>query len=181
MSLFNRDEAADRALASKTNVPDGCYAWTRTQFGSPAIGDFDGDGAADAEDGWKAAKRRHAGDRNPPRGVPVFYLGGSRDNGHAAVSLGGGMIRSTDAGGRGKVATVPLDWPERVWGPKYAGWAEDLGGQVIPLPPAPPAPKPTRVSQARVLLKAALAQAKRKGRKQRADRLGKMLDDGPQR
>ena len=69
--------------------------------------------AAGCEDGWKSepAKYKHPGDRNPPRGVPVSYLGGSHDNGHRAVSLGNGKIRSTDAGGRGVIATVPLDWP----------------------------------------------------------------------
>lgn len=50
-----------------------------------------------------------------------------------------------------------------------------------PAPKPAPAPAPTRVSKARDLLRAALNQAKRKGRKQRADSLGKMLDDGPKR
>jgi hypothetical protein len=152
--------------------------------GSASVGDVDHDGDADAVDGYKATKHKHI-DRNPPAGVPVFWSGGSHGYGHAAVSLGGGKIRSTDAGGRGKVATVDLGWVERNWGLHYLGWTEDLNGELIPeLPPKPvpkPLPKPTRVTKARDLLKAALSQATRKGRKGRADAIGKMLDDGPKR
>ena len=137
--VFDREEAALRAEASNSNVPDTCQLWTHVIFGTPSVGDYDGDGAADAEDGWKSepAKYKHPGDRNPPRGVPVSYLGGSHDNGHRAVSLGNGKIRSTDAGGRGVPATVPLDWPEKVWGLKYVGWSETCDGVVIPVPEGP--------------------------------------------
>jgi len=138
----NREEAAQAAEATHTNVPDACQAQTRAWFDVPSVGDFDGDGAADAEDGWKSEpeKYKHHGDRNPPRGTPVSYLGGSHDNGHRAMSLGNGKIRSTDAGGRGRVATVPLDWPEKNWGLTYAGWSETMDGLTIPLPPPPPPP-----------------------------------------
>lgn len=143
--MFDREQAAQRAEASSTNEPEHCQEWTRTMFGAPSVGDYDGDGRADAEDGWKSepAAHKHPGDRKPPRGVPVSYLGGSKDDGHRAVSLGGGLIRSTDAGGWGKVATVPLDWPERHWGLAYAGWSDTIDGQLIPLPPKPVA-KPQR-------------------------------------
>jgi hypothetical protein len=183
--VYNRDQIVQRALASTTNEPGGCYKWTRTMVGSASVGDVDRDGDADAVDGYKATKHKHL-DRNPPAGVPVFWSGGSHGYGHAAVSLGGGKIRSTDAGGRGKVATVDLGWVERSWGLHYLGWTDDLHGEVIPevprkTPVAKPAPKATRVSKARDLLRAALAQATRKGRKQRADSIGSMLDEGPKR
>ncbi|WP_051549261.1 hypothetical protein [Nocardioides sp. URHA0032] len=141
---YDRAQAVARALASKTNAPNTCQLWTRTIFGAPSAGDFDGDGASDAEDGWKSepAKYRHPGDRKPPAGVPVSYGGGSADNGHRAVSLGGGMIRSTDANGSGRVATVPLDWPERAWGLTYLGWSDTCDGWLIPEPFAPKPPKP---------------------------------------
>ena len=130
-----REEAVTAANASFVNTPRYCARWTRTQFGVVALGDYDGDKAADAEDMWKAATLRHPagtpdGD-NPPEGVPVYYGGGSSDNGHAAVSLGGGMIRSTDARGAGRVGTVPLDFPTREWGMPYLGWSDDLYGHVI--------------------------------------------------
>ena len=146
---YDRDEAVARAKASTTNVPNTCQLWTREIFGAPSVGDFDGDGSADAEDGWKAepAKYKHPGDRNPPPGVPVSYGGGSRDNGHRAISLGGGMIRSTDAAGWGHVGTVPLDWPERAWGLHYLGWSETCDGWLIPEPPAPKPARPEPLSQ----------------------------------
>lgn len=130
----SRQQAVASALNSTTNVPRYCARWTRERFGVGALGDFDGDGAADAEDMWKAAKIRNDGDRNPPAGVPVYWGGGSQDNGHISVSLGGGMIRSTDAAGAGRVGTVPLDFPEKQWGMPYLGWSEDLYGYIIPDP-----------------------------------------------
>lgn len=126
-----REAAVEAANASFANKPRFCAQWTREQFGVGALGDFDGDGAADAEDMWKAAGLRHPGDRHPPAGVPVYYGGGSADNGHAAVSLGGGMIRSTDARGDGRVGTVTLDFPTVAWGMPYLGWSEDLYGHAI--------------------------------------------------
>lgn len=135
--VYNREEAAKRAEKSTTNIKGYCQKWTREIFGAPSVGDVDRDGDADAVDGWKSEKKRHEGDRNPPRGTPVSYSGGKNGFGHRAVSLGNGKIRSTDAGGDGKVATVDLDWPERKWGMKYLGWSEDISGIVIPKPPAP--------------------------------------------
>lgn len=133
---YNRKQVADRARASTSNEPNGCFKWTRTMAGLAAVGDYDGDGTADAEDGWKAASGKHPGDRNPPEGVEVFYGRGSHDDGHAAISLGGGKIRSTDAAGLGHPATVDLDWPTRAWGLPYLGWAEGERGVLIPEPAA---------------------------------------------
>lgn len=134
--VLNREEAVQAALRTTRNVPNTCQLVTRGWFDAPSVGDFDGDGAADAEDGWKSEPEsaRH-GDRTPPAGVPVSYVGGSRDNGHRAISLGNGKIRSTDAGGSGVTATVDLGWPERAWGLKYVGWSETIDGIKIPLPP----------------------------------------------
>lgn len=146
---YDRAEAVARALASKSYAVAMCMQWTRLMFGIGAVGDFDGNGRANAVDGWKSCRHRHPGDRNPPAGVPVFWSGGSRGDGHAAVALGGGMIRSIDRPRAGVVGTVPLSDIERSWGLTYLGWAEDIGGVLIPTPPppAPPAPKrrPPRV------------------------------------
>lgn len=162
---YDRDDAVIRALAAKNNVPNTCQLWTRLVFGVPSVGDVDGDGASDAEDGWKSepAKYKHPGDRHPPAGVPVSYGGGSHDNGHRAVSLGGGMIRSTDAAGWGHVGTVPLDWPEKTWGLVYLGWSDTCDGWLIPEPPAPKPPKPkplSREQKARVIRREARAARK---------------------
>jgi hypothetical protein len=159
---FDREQIVARAKASTTNVANTCQLWTRGICGAPSVGDYDGDGASDAEDGWKSepAEYRHT-DRNPPAGVPVSYGGGSHDNGHRAISLGGGMIRSTDAAGTGHVATVSLDWPERVWGLTYLGWSDTCDGYLIPKP-TPPKPKPeplTPEQKARVVRRQAGAVA----------------------
>ena len=140
MTIRNREDAARVAEADNFNDPGMCQQQTRNWFNAPSAGDQDKDGDADAVDGWKSEpmSARHEGDRNPPRGVPVSWSGGSSGHGHRAISLGGGNIRSTDAGGRGKVATVKLDWVEKNWGMKYLGWSETITGQVIPLPPPPP-------------------------------------------
>lgn len=172
--MFTRPQIVERALASLTNVPGTCYLWTRTMAGSAAVGDVDRDGDADAVDGWKATKHRHPGDRNPPAGVPVFWSGGRNGYGHASVSLGGGKIRSTDADGSGRVATVDLAWPERTWGLTYLGWAEDLNGEIIPAPAPPKPPRPAKertpgqITRARQLLQRALRRAEANDNKVRA-------------
>lgn len=177
--MRNREEAALAAEATNHNTVGFCQAVTRGWYDAPSVGDFDGDGAADAEDGWKSEplRARHS-TRNPPRGVPVTYLGGSNDNGHRAISLGNGKIRSTDAGGDGNVATVDLDWPEKNFGVTYVGWSETMDGIDIPLPPKPdPVPlAPTRVSAARVLLRAAMKTAIKRKKPARAALIQKMLD-----
>lgn len=187
--MRNREEAAKVAEADTTNGPGMCQLQTREWLDAPSAGDFDGDGAADAEDGWKrepASARRF--DRNPPRGVPVTWLGGPNDNGHRALSLGNGKIRSTDAGGRGKVATVDLSWVERNWGLSYAGWSTTINGLPIPLPPEPPKPptvpevkEPTLVLKARKKLVEARERALEKGNKTRAKRILQALELLPKR
>lgn len=139
--MRNREEAARVAQATITNKPGMCQAQVRAWFGAASVGDFDGDGAADAEDGWKSEPRdRRHSDRNPPRGVPVSFLGGARDNGHRAISLGNGRIRSTDFDSTtrryrsGVVGTGTLDEVAKAMGVTYAGWSETIDGEMIPLP-----------------------------------------------
>lgn len=180
--MRNREEAVQAALADKTNTPRFCQLVTRTWFDAPSAGDVDGDGAADAEDGWKRepASARHF-DRNPPRGVPVTWLGGSNDNGHRAISLGNGLIRSTDAAGTGKIGTVQLSWVENNWGMAYAGWSTTMNGFEIPLTPEidpkpKPKPKPpTLVEKARKKLVEALELARKKNNSVRAKAILKAL------
>ena len=143
--MFTRSQALARALArvGTACVPGSCWATTRSWYAAPAIGDYDGDGRADAEDAWKAAKKRHPGDRNPPPGVPVFWSGGRRDDGHAAIAAPDGQIVSTDAPETGVIGLVDLTYPERAWGLTYLGWTEDIYGDPIPVsqPPRPTRPK----------------------------------------
>lgn len=140
----NREEAAKSAELQRTNKPGTCQLWTRTRFDAPSAGDRDGDRDADAVDGWKSEplSKKHY-DRNPPRGVPVAFSGGSRGFGHRAVSLGGGRIRSTDMYNNrykaGVVGTTTILDIERSMGVHYLGWSETITGTLIPLPhkPAP--------------------------------------------
>jgi len=128
----SRQQAVVNALRSATYPVGMCARWTREQYSIPALGDFDGDGDADAVDMWKACVLKNHDDRNPPAGVPVFWAGGSRGHGHAAISLGGGNVRSIDRPRSGQVGTVPLSEIERVWNLRYLGWAFDLYGHEIP-------------------------------------------------
>lgn len=172
--MRNREQAARAAEAQDFNQVGMCQMVTRTWFDAPSVGDVDRDGDGDAVDGWLSEPKsaRHEEDRHPPRGVPVSWAGGTNGHGHRAISLGDGRIRSTDAGGLGRVATVDLGWVERTWGMRYLGWSETISGQVIP-----PAPKtPTRVREARELLRAARVIAKDAGQERRAHRISKALD-----
>lgn len=89
----------------------------------------------DAATAWRHASPKHPGDRHPPRGAVAYWTGGSHGDGHCALTLGDGHIRSPDSGGPGRIATVSLSWPEREWGLHYAGWSWCLNGVTIPHPP----------------------------------------------
>lgn len=78
---------------------------------------------------WYQSEHRHPDDKTPPVGAPVCYRGGQ--HGHIAIYVGNGMVRSTDAGGAGKMATVSLNWFARAWGYTYLGWIGDVGGKDI--------------------------------------------------
>ena len=141
-----------------------CMQRTRELFGAPAIGDYDGDGDADAEDGWKFAKFKHPFDGNysaVPRGVPFWWSGGSNDNGHVAPTEGGGRCMSTDIVRTGYYDDVPLALIAQKWGLRPLGWTEDIDGVRVWTPPAlPPASKETpmanRWTRTRARLLAAL-------------------------
>jgi len=121
--------AARNALNDKVNAPGMCLQQTRQWAGISSR-------YPDASTAWRNTNDRHPGNRNPPKGAAVYWTGGSHGYGHIALSLGNGKVRSTDAGGRGVVATVELGWIERNWGLKYAGWAWDINEQTIVHGPA---------------------------------------------
>lgn len=123
--VYDAETGARNAEADKTNDPGYCQQQTRQWSGIPSK-------YPDATTAWKNTNDRHPGNKNPPRGAHVFWTGGSHGYGHVAMSLGGGKVRSTDAGGSGKVATVDLDWVQRNWGLPYAGWAWDNNEVTIP-------------------------------------------------
>lgn len=125
MATRDAEATAKNAEASTSNGVGMCLQWSRERAAIPAL-------HPDAATAWKHATHRHKGDRNPPRGAMVYWTGGSKGYGHIAVALGNGKIRSSDAGGNGKPATVDLSWPEQRWGMPYAGWADNVNDRVIP-------------------------------------------------
>lgn len=109
-----------------------CMMRNRLLVGAPAIGDYDGDGSPDAEDGWKFAKRRHP--TTLPNAIPggcfVWWGGGSHDNGHVAYADpdARGMCWSTDIKRAGYFDLVPIGLIHQRWGLPLLGWSEDIDG-----------------------------------------------------
>lgn len=132
-------QSVERAREQSHNGPafgaNECRLRVRIALGAASVGDFDGDGSADAEDGWKAAKHKHPGDRKAPRGFPVYWGGGSRDNGHVAISAGQfhgeTYVWSTDILRTGFFDFVPLALIEQEWGLPFLGWTADDAGRPI--------------------------------------------------
>ena len=129
----NRKQFVAAAKADKTSPPAMCLATTRGWADVPAR-------YPDATTAWRNTTDKHT-DRKPPAGTFVYWTGGSHGYGHIACSLGPNAkgvyyVRSTDAGGRGKIASVPLPWVESHWRLRYAGWATNCNG--VTVKPAPP-------------------------------------------
>ena len=123
-------QTARNAENDQFNVPGMCLQQVHDWAGIPAR-------YPDASTAWRNANDRHR-DRNPPRGAAVYWTGGSRGFGHIAISLGRGRIRSTDAGGSGRVATRTIGWFDRNWTSlRYAGWSWDINEVTIPHRKAP--------------------------------------------
>lgn len=112
-----------------------CQKFTNECGQTGSVGDWDGDKAADAEDGWKKATAKGKVVKasaikdwsKVPEGVYHYWTGGGSDHGHAAVGVGGRKIVSTDmtdSGPRyGKIGLCDAGSPARYWGITYAGYA----------------------------------------------------------
>lgn len=102
-----------------------CQMFTRMAF---AVGS----GYPSASAAWRGSRHKHSvplsAVHNIPAGVPVYWTGGSKGYGHATVSLGGGLVRSTDWPGRGRVGTARIQDITRSWGLHFEGWTEDING-----------------------------------------------------
>lgn len=86
--------------------------------------------ANDAAEAWATADHRHL-EHDPnviPRGVPVFWLGGTEGHGHVAISTGDGRCWSTDINRTGYFDHVDIDDITSKWGLSLVGWTEDLNG-----------------------------------------------------
>lgn len=136
-------EARRRARSDEpTSEPGMCLREVRECYGV-------GPAAADAAQAWEDAEHKHrqTDPRKIPRGVPVFWTGGSSDHGHIAISTGfKAECFSTDIRRPGYFDKVPIEEIHEKWGLKLVGWSEDLNGVRVYTPPAhfeqPKPPKP---------------------------------------
>lgn len=112
---------------------DECLMRVRECYGIASAGDFDGDGDADAWDGWQRARLKHRTTAVAliPRGFPVFWQGGSNGHGHVAISAGNGFVWSTDIERPGFFDYVPITQIHDQWGLTLVGWTGDLNGVTI--------------------------------------------------
>jgi hypothetical protein len=150
--------AAVAAAKSWFGKPYGigwCQKFTNELFGTGTVGDFDQDSDFDAVDGWKAAVANGKVIRASsissyaeiPPAVMLYWSGGSHGFGHAAVSIGGGRMVSTDLPVPGVVGNVPITMPHEKWGLDFVGYVTkegngytliDTGGQGGGTKPKPP-------------------------------------------
>ena len=115
-----------------------CQAGARVQFGAPAV--WLSDGTYDtATKAWNRTKYKHR-DRNFPRGLAVPIWFGWGTDGHVAVSLGDGRIRTTSFFNNGFDIYGSLDALMRAMPSlRFEGWSEDINGvKVVDLTGAPP-------------------------------------------
>ena len=115
---------ARNAEASSTNIVGTCLKWCREKAGIPALYSTAAIAAEHATDIHR--------DLGVPRGGFAFWTGGSSGAGHIAIGLGQGIVRSTDAGGPGRVANKPVEWFATNWHLTYVGWADNVNGVTVP-------------------------------------------------
>lgn len=87
--------------------------------------------SADATQAWQLARHKHHEDdpARIPRGVPVFWLGGSEGHGHVSISTGAGGHWTTDLIRAGWFDRTGIARVSRTWTSlRLAGWTEDLDG-----------------------------------------------------
>lgn len=125
--VFDADTTASNAEAVDFNEVGHCLQWCRERAGIDAL-------YLTAAQAGLHADRLHVGDRDVPRGAFAFWTGGSDGAGHIVIGLGNGQLRSTDAGGPGRVATVPgVEWFDQHWTSlSYLGWADNVNGITVP-------------------------------------------------
>jgi hypothetical protein len=103
------------AKSRETYPSQMCLKFVRTRYGVPGL-------APDAAEGFAMTDSRHTS--TPPRGVPVWWTGGS--HGHVAISAGGGYVLSTDWPRAGAVGRVAIKTITDRWNKTYRGWSEDI-------------------------------------------------------
>lgn len=115
--------SANQAIANARTFTR--YAVGRCDEFVAEIYGYGSSGYSTAVTNWQATPSglRHPGDWNAPAGALMYWSGGSTGAGHVALSLGNGLIISTDATGPGTVGQIPARTPTDKWGHPYLGWA----------------------------------------------------------
>lgn len=175
-TIASRQRAAANANSRTRNQVGTCQAVTRGYYLAPSAGDRDGDGDADAVDGWASepVEARHPGKRPTVEGLPMAWSGGRKGYGHRAISVrlpdGTIGVRSTDAPSAGITSTVPMGWVESHWGMHYLGYSDTITGEVIPDDEDKPKPprRLTKVTRAQRLTERAMIRAEFLGQTRRA-------------
>lgn len=151
--------ARAEAWVGRRFSPGWCLFWCLTEvYLVPGLGDYDHDGAADAEDYWKAAVKRgkvvHAKDIDKlddiPAGVLLMWTGGSSDHGHAAYAQPKGRMIGTDAPTRGVVGEVDIEWIAKHWGLTFVGYVLVDGNGFTLTRETKPKPAPVKKLKYRV-------------------------------
>lgn len=119
------NEAVDWALATTKGYPGMCLQFVRTAYGIPAK-------YGSARTAWQnATSQVETSDAAAcPRGYPIWLDHPKSVHGHVAISLGGGLIRTTNSA-TGLIHTHNIaTW--HGWGYRVLGWAAELNGVAIP-------------------------------------------------
>jgi len=124
---------ARQMSANRTFVGSGmCLKTVRTYYGINAK-------YLDATDSYNAADHKvHVRSGiDVPRGVPVYWTGGSSGHGHIALSLGGGLCLSTDWKEPGRIDVARIDDITARWGLPFQGYAWEVNDVIAWKPPTP--------------------------------------------
>lgn len=91
----------------------------------------------DASTSWKNAKHkvRVSSGNDVPRGVPVYWTGGSSGYGHIAISTGGGNCWSTDWARPGRIDKARINDITSGWNLKLEGYAWEINDVIVWKPP----------------------------------------------
>ena len=117
----------------------------------------------DAETAWEEAFGKHpeSDPKKIPRGAVPYWINGR--HGHVALSVGGGLCRTTDYRRPGFVDLAPIGNLASWCGGRLVGWAEGLNGfDVWPDPKKPkPPPPPFGLADKERLVRHALERARK--------------------
>lgn len=107
--------------------PGECLMAVRECYGFPAV-------QPDAIASWNVSAHKHrTTDPNSiPRGVPVYWSGGSSGHGHIAISNGDGTCWSTDIRRIGFFDRTEISQIHTQWGLTLLGWSEEVNGFHVP-------------------------------------------------